>query len=67
MNSYLLFISMAWSNSEPETTSQDTESTPSTEDAKENTTDADNDNGSTKEVQSSDKPSKKTNSFGSNG
>ena len=46
------------------TTSQDTESNPSTEGRKENTTDADNDNGSTKEVQSSDKPSKKTNISG---
>ena len=60
MYSYLLSISMAWSNSEPETTTQATESTSSPEEAKENATDAENDNGSTKDVKNSDKPSTKT-------
>ena len=48
MNSYLLFISMAWSNLEPETTSQDTEINSNNRRSKKKDGFDENDNGSTR-------------------
>ena len=66
MNLYLLFLSIGWSNSEPEATSTDTESTSSTEEAKEGSGDSkpEDENTSKATEQSSDVPTTQKNLSG---